>query len=70
MQSTYSHQRIVFWLTVAGFFLEFKPSEPFLTNYLIENKGLTNAQVDQDMYGLPFVGCVTNIKIYIFYIFS
>lgn len=37
-------------LSIAGFFLEFKPSEPFLTNYLIQNKGLTNDQVGKDVY--------------------
>jgi hypothetical protein len=33
---------IFFWY---GFFIDFKPSEPFLVPYLINSKGFTNEQV-------------------------
>jgi len=38
---------IFFWY---GFFIDFKPSEPFLVPYLINTKGFTNAQVEHDIF--------------------
>ena len=42
--------RIVLLLSIAGFFLEFKPSEPYLTKYLKYVKGFNNDQLDLDIY--------------------
>lgn len=38
---------IFFWY---GFFIDFKPSEPFLVPYLIQTKGFTNDQIEQDIF--------------------
>lgn len=40
----------VICLCVAGFLMSFKPSEPFLTNYLIDVKGMTDPIVSDKIY--------------------
>jgi len=37
-------------LCLVGFFVNCQPSEPFLTRYLIEEKGLTEAQLDNEVW--------------------
>ena len=37
-------------LGLVGFFVNCQPSEPFLTRFLVENKGLTTQQLDDDVW--------------------
>lgn len=42
------HRKVLFYSVIFfcyGFFIDFKPSEPFLVPYLINVKGFTNPQV-------------------------
>ena len=43
---------IVLLLCCVGFLFSFKPSEPYLTKYLIEVIGLSSTEVDEDVYPL------------------
>lgn len=38
------------WLYGLVFFSQFKPSEPFLVDFLVDAKGFTNRAVYQDMF--------------------
>eukprot|EP00466_Bigelowiella_natans_P008650 jgi/Bigna1/145350/aug1.98_g20058 len=42
--------RVLLGLCLVGFFVNCQPSEPFLTRFLIENKGLTEKQLDNTMF--------------------
>ncbi|XP_067009605.2 thiamine transporter 1 isoform X2 [Anabrus simplex] len=42
--------RISLILCIFGFLKEFRPSEPYITPYLIENKNFTNDQVNREIY--------------------
>lgn len=51
----------VYLLCCIGFLFSFKPSEPFLTHYLHERKGLTSEQVDNEVYPVwsySFLACI------------
>ncbi|CAE7242110.1 unnamed protein product [Symbiodinium sp. CCMP2592] len=52
------------WLYLFAFWSQFKPSEPFLVDYLVEEKGINSQQVYQSVFDLfvytrlPFVALV------------
>lgn len=45
-----STNQLIVTLCVASFFLSYKPSEPYLTNYLIDSKQFSESQVNQSIY--------------------
>ena len=54
-------QRGVVCLCLAGFLMSFKPSEPFLTNFLVDVKGLSDKVVSDDVYPVwtySFLACL------------
>jgi solute carrier family 19 (thiamine transporter), member 2/3 len=42
--------RFVLLLCISGFFLSLKPSEPFLTPFLTQDKGVTDQELNDDIY--------------------
>ena len=51
----------VYLLCLIGFLFSFKPSEPFLTHFLHESKGLSSEQVDDEVYPVwsyAFLACI------------
>ena len=52
----------LFLLCAVGFFVNFQPSEPFLTQFLLENKNLSEADLDTYVCNAePSVLCLASI---------
>ena len=50
-----------------GFFKEFKPSEPFLTPYLVDSKNFTKAEVNSEIYPYwPYSYLVAAVFVFLF----